>query len=237
MGSLSRSLAILRLISCAGKPVRFSELREALDELPDSTLARLLRRLEEGGYLIREGRVGYLPGSRLEAWKNDLGKLPPDPLRRYRDCVKTLVRQTNESAGTAILEADRLVVTASETASGAVSIIPPGGILHFEEDHAASLAVLALLPPSERERLIGGSYSRISGPRALARGLRAARQEKGLFIDQSRERPGISRIALAFKTGTVPGVVFLCLTGHQARTQSAFYAEALQAAKTELEAD
>lgn len=237
MGSLSRSLAVLRQVSCAGKPVRFSEMRKALDDLPDSSLSRLLRGLEEAGYLVREGRAGYLAGPRLAAWTSGLRGLPPDPLQRYRDCVKTLVRRTNESAGVAVLEADRLVVMASETASGAVSIIPSGETLHFEADHAASLAILALLPAGERARLVGSPCSRISRPQALARGLRAARQGAGLFLDQSRERPGISRMAVAVKTGERLLSVFLCLTEKQARSDPAFYAQALKAAKAELETD
>jgi len=237
MGSLSRSLAVLREVSCAGKPVRFSEMRKTLEDLPDSTLSRLLRSLEEAGYLAREGRAGYVVGPRWAAWTSELGPLPADPLQRYRDCVKTLVRRTNESAGVALLEADRLVVMASETASGAVSIIPSGGILHFEADHAASLAVLALLPSTEQARLVASPYSRISGLRALARGLRSARQGPGLFLDQSCERPGICRMAVAVKTRERLLAVFLCLTEQQARSDPSFYAEALRAAKAELETD
>jgi hypothetical protein len=109
-----------------------------------------------------------------------------------------------------------------------VSIIGPGTTLHFEADHAASLAVLELLPERERLRLLEGPYSRIGGrePYLLGRG-RLCRQGE-VVMDQSLERPGISRVAIAGVSGDRRGTLYLCLTEKQARERLAELAGILE---------
>lgn len=226
--AVSRGMSVLRTLGREAGPVRFSDFRRTLPGLSDSSLSRILRGLEEAGYLVRHGERGYGPGPELEQWQCELAARPLSAVEQDERAVRELVRRTNESAGAAFLESGRLVVTASRTADGAVSIIGPGSTLHFEADHAASLAVLEILPERERLRLLEGPYSRIGGRERYVRGRERLRREGSVVMDQSLERPGISRVALAAASGDRRGTLYLCLTEKQARERLAELAGILE---------
>lgn len=211
--ALSRGLKLVEHFLQTDRPVRFTELRELLPGIPDSTLSRLLRTLEENGCIAPVAKSGYTAGPRIAEWRRlaaDSGKA--DWSRRVEQAVHELARLTNESAAYAELRDDRLAVAVSVTVPGAVSVIGPGSTLHFEADHAAALAVLNSLPPPQRQRLIEGRYSRIPDSFAYHEGIRNFKQDDIIFLDRSRERPGICRIAVPVETPVRHGALFLCLT-------------------------
>lgn len=225
--ALIRGLRLLEHILQAGGPVRFSELRDALPGVPDSTLARLLRSLEEHGYIVSVSKSGYTPGPQMGAFLSAATRRGISPPEAVEQAVRELCRRTNESAAFVKLETDHLSVLFSLTVSGAVSVLPPGGLLHFEADHAAALAVLQLLPARARKRLLASRYSRIPSPKDYTCALAASRRPDGSFLDHSTERPGICRMAVPVRYGDLIGALFLCLTEQHAGKSADSLAAAL----------
>lgn len=211
--ALSRGLRLLEYLSLSEqRSVRFSELKQVLPELTDSTMSRLLQSLEVDGYIKRARGAGYQTGPALNRWVRLLRNRPGSPVEVYRRAVLELVRMSNESAAIALLGEERLTVVASEAAVGAVSVIEAGGTLHFEADHAGSLALLSVLPVEVRRSLLAGPYSHLSDEASFEEACRTLQIDGQVYRDQSVQRPGICRIAMPLSIGDVVAVVFFCLT-------------------------
>lgn len=234
--ALSRGLRLLEAVSVADAPLRFSDCRELLPGIGDSTLARLLQGLETEGYLERAEGEGYAPGPALREWRGRLTRQGPDFPSLAREAVAGLVRAADESAAVCLLEGDRIVTVTGHSVPGGIQVMRPGDTLHFEADHAAALVILQSLSPAARRRLLAGPHSQIADESAYAEGLAAARWEDGLCRDQSRLRPGVSRIARGFRCRGQPGAVFYCVTTERAR-RSADLALALESAAGHLSRD
>lgn len=213
--ALARGLKVLEYVSLQAGPVRYSAISAQLSGINDSTLSRLLRSLESLGYLIRE-TDGYTLGAAWKRWQTLLQSKPLNDAEVFERMVLDLVCRTNESAGVALLMEDRLVVVASRTAREGVSIIGEGDVLHFEADHAASMAVLDSLPESARLACLDSPYSRMADRDAYVAGREALHEENGVFLDRSLTRPGICRMAVCFERGAVYGSLFLCMTRERA---------------------
>lgn len=213
---LVRGLRLIRHLLLAGQPVRFKDLRPVLPGVPDSTLTRLLKSLEEHGYLVSHPRDGYSPGPELAEWQRSLRETRPSRSEMLARTVTRLAGRTNESAAFALLEGDHISISASRTVFGAVSVIPAGSVLHFEADHAAALAILSQLSGTERRRHLRGPTSRIADEATCRQATEACSLGDGLYMDASRERPGICRLAAALPVDGQPGALFLCLTRQRA---------------------
>ncbi len=218
--SLIRGLKLLEHLSSAVEPVRFSDLRDVLSGATDATLSRLLQMLEGAGYVERREREGYVAGPSLECWMRQCQAKEPDFGQLCERSVQQLSMSTNESAGFVLLEVDHLSLLASCTAEGAVSIAPAGSVFHIEADHAASLAVLSALTKKHVRQLIRGPYSRIASVEdwSEADQVSAVSNDPPIYLDRSRQRPGICRMATPVQVGERIGALFLCLTVEQART-------------------
>jgi len=229
-------LKLLRHISSAEGPVRFSELREVLGGIQDSTLSRTLQNLEADGYLERDGKAGYRAGRALESWIRESSSAPRTRFQLFNETVERLVRETNESAGIVSLEQEeRLVAVASQSAPGGIWILEAGSILHFEPDHAAALAVLEQLPRSIVSGLLRGPFSRIDGPGDLKKAMLGLKRIDGCLTDHSEIRPGVSRIARSLEVGGSYVALFLCTTTEMIRTKGTLLAAALNSALQDLE--
>jgi len=143
--TLARGLRVLEALSVADGPLRFSDLKALLPGLTDSTVSRLLQTLETDGYVAKESTLGYVSGPALRAWFERMAILPKSAIEVFRQVALNLSWLSNESAAIAILQDARLTVVASQLVEGAVSIIGVGGCLHFEADHAGSMALLRAL--------------------------------------------------------------------------------------------
>ena len=225
--ALIRGLKILQRVSEAKQAVRFSDLREALPGIQDSTLTRLLQNLEAAGYLKREERNGYSAGEELAQWLGGLKVRIRNPAQIYHQAVFDLVTRSNESAGIAIMERDRLAVVSSQTAPGAVSVIEAGQTLHFEADHAGSLVVLADLDKTKRNALLRSSFSRMENEKTFQAALGSLVKKGEVCLYRSAARPGICRMAAAFRSGDIRGAIFLCLTETRAKQDFAGLREVL----------
>ena len=219
--TLLRGLTLLQRVSLADRPIRFSELREILPGATDTTISRLLQVLESEGYLKRAETSGYEPGDTFLSWIREVSDEDESFQSVAEKIVRKLCRASNESTAIAVFEGNRLRVVASETAEGAISVIRPNETLHFEGDHAGSLAALSLLTKPEQNDCIGDRYSRIGNAEELENSLSMTSEATPgpIFRDHSLSRPGICRIACPFQAGTKRGSLFFCLTETQADHQ------------------
>lgn len=239
--TLARGLRLLEHVSSSAEPVRFSELRELLDGATDATISRLLQSLESEGYVERVGKAGYAPGPRFEMWMIRRHQTDLDFPQTCRRLVIQLSQRSNESAAIIAFQAGRLTTVASHTAEGAVSVLDIGQTLYYERDHAAALAFIDSQRTATRKQLIQSPLSRIRSLEELLgairtsirTGLRTAQTK--VFLDQSEARPGISRLAVPFKTQTQSGAIFLCLTTAQAKANLETLAAHLQTTREQIE--
>jgi DNA-binding IclR family transcriptional regulator len=234
--TLLRGLKVLEQISLAGEPVRFSDLRQTLPGATDATLSRLLQTLEAADYVRRSGKVGYIRGPALQNWIQLCGTGSGGFQNLAKNTVRHLCRVSDESTALVTFANERLTVVASQVAEGAVSIIHPGHTLHFEGDHAGALAVLSLMDPAERRRMIESPLSTIPSVTELDESLARYRssQSPEILRDHSLARPGICRIATPFQTGPHRGSLFLCLTETQADENFSELTQQLLASKEHL---
>jgi len=233
--ALTRGLAIVEAVSRASGPLRFSELRAVIGEISDSSLARLLRSLESSGHLQRDADEGYKMGRRLAAWQAALRVGPTDWRVRLQVEIQQLCQMAHESAAAAYLQQDQITVAYGQTVEGGVTVMRTGTLLHFEADHAGSLAILAALPANLRNQLLVSRFSRIPDREEYRVGVEEARRGKGLWLDRSRERPGISRLAVALTVNGRPGSLFFCLPTESALARYGQLSTALLEARERLE--
>jgi len=210
--ALSRGLAVMTLVLQAPEGLRYSEIKSFWPGLADSTLSRLLRSLESSGHLRRDERAHYRAGEAVEPWRRALSSQSPTLREQLDQLVHDVSAAANESAGVAALETDHLRFLSTHSLPDTVSIASPGGLLHFEEDHAASLAILGQLSPEVRRPLLAGRTSRIDSEAMFQAGWQTAICDRGLLLDEARARPGISRMAVPIRVEQKPAALFLCLT-------------------------
>ncbi|WP_269524590.1 winged helix-turn-helix transcriptional regulator [Coraliomargarita parva] len=219
--ALDRGLHILDQLIREGGPLRYNELRSKLPGIQDSTLARILKALETYGYIHRAPDQGYSITQEVRNWGNYLGQSSPDLTTLAQQEVDRLVEQAQESAAVVLSQDQRLTTIASRTQNNGIQILSVGGLLHFEADHAAAISVLAELPTAERKASLQSATSRFPEKYSFTSILNAMKQADGCLIDQSLERPGVCRIARAFKHGPKVGAVFYCLTQEACRAKQA----------------
>jgi DNA-binding IclR family transcriptional regulator len=211
--ALDRGLAILDLlIRAGGGPLRFGELRAHLSGVQDSTLARILKSLEGYGYIERDADTGYRLSTRVLGWRAYLNGARPALADLARREVDRLAREGHESACIAMLGEEKIEVLCSHSVKDGIRIIQPGDTLHFEPDHAGSLSILEQLPPDERERYLAGPFSRFDTGVSVETCLAKTRRCGPALIDHSQARPGICRLARAFRHNGQLGTVFFGLT-------------------------
>jgi DNA-binding IclR family transcriptional regulator len=133
--------------------------------------------------------------------------------QKFEDKIKTLienlVKRTGESAGFCLYRNKKLVILHSISCPDSINIIGPGNILHYEADHAASLAVMDLMTKEERDEALKSSYSLTTESDWLAG--RKQFSKESYYADLSRLREGISRLALPWQNKTDKGSLFICL--------------------------
>jgi|GEM_PF-5252115 len=233
--ALSRGIAILESVSLTTRPLRFSELRAIVPGVPDSTLSRLLRSLESSGHLARHADMGYTAGPETRRWMTAIRQSPS----RFHDVVieqlKFLTTTAKESAAVALLDDEAIRIFKSQAVPEAVSIISEGEILYFDTDHAGCLAILHQLDRTRRAEAFKSRYSRIHHAKEYAAAIRTTRLKSGFWLDRSRARPGICRIALGFTHNGQPGTIFLCLTVESAQRHWDFLSRALRTAQKTLQ--
>jgi DNA-binding IclR family transcriptional regulator len=206
--ALERGLLIIEALIESQNELRFSDLKQILCGISDASLNRLLVSLLQSGH-INKSVTGYSLNNRVKEWIGTLGR--EDSLERLYDrAVENLVDTLQESAGFCRLEEGRILVKASRSCPDSIGIIEPGGTLHFEEDHAASLALLSLLDDEKRLIALNSEYSFIQDE-YIYREMLLRFKRGSVIADTSFRRVGISRIAIPVAVGQYPCALFICL--------------------------
>lgn len=160
--SVEGARAILRvpevLIAVANRPqgLIFAEIREQL-RLPKSSLHRLLRTLEQGGYLVNRSGAYHL-GPQSARLATVMSRALPSP--RFPESVRPildwLALQSKESVILAVLTADRREVSYIDVinSDAPLRFTVPLGNRRPLYAAASGQAMLAFLPPEEQERYI-----------------------------------------------------------------------------------
>ncbi|MGE9293146.1 MAG: helix-turn-helix domain-containing protein [Puniceicoccales bacterium] len=233
--ALDRGLALLdHLIRSGGGPLRFGELREALPGVQDSTLTRILKALEGYGYLERDANTGYRITQQVRAWGPYLSAARPTLADTAQRVLDQLTQEAHESACITLLGEDRINALCSRSVEGGIRILGTGQLLHFEPDHAGALAILEQLPSAERQRHLDGPHCTFGEGDNFETSLSAARGPGNVLIDTSRSRPGVCRMAIAYRHGEQLGSVFFCLTQEACESKRGQLTRLLESARDHL---
>ncbi len=234
--ALDRGLRILDQLIRSESPVRYNELRASLPGIQDSTLSRILKALEAYGYVSRDPEIGYSITRQVSDWSTYLTTGTPALSALAQKEVERLTERGNESAAVVLFRNDRIETLSSRSLNGGIQVLKEGDLLHFEEDHAAALAILNQLPANKRKTCLQGSHSRFPKKYAFRQLIEEMRQDDGCLIDQSRERPGVCRMAHAFEHKGQTGAIFFCLTQEACRSKLRELSPLLREAAVELQA-
>ena len=207
--ALSRGLRILDHLVQTGAPRRFRDIRRACDDIGDASLNRLLRSLLNDGFIRKNKNGAYVLGERIDLWNRQLRERHT-LMERIRTATDGLAEDTGESAAFALLEEDRVIIQRHRTREDSIAVIQRGAVLHFEPDHAAAVAVLAGCAPGRRRELLAGPYSVAENAERFEQAASVIHND-GIYHDESRARPGISRLAVACVLPSGPAALFLCL--------------------------
>ena len=192
--ALRKGLAMIDLLAARG-PMSMAELQRA-SGLNRTMTFRLLRALIEAGYVAHDSvQKHYLLGLRLL----QLGAAVADHLdiaTVARPLLATLREETQETVNLGVLDGNEIVYVAMmESPHGLRMAARPGG---RDPAHSTSLgkAVLAFLPPAEREHVVSSllplralTPATLVEPEALERDL-AETRTRGYAIDDEENETG-----------------------------------------------
>ncbi|PKP72369.1 MAG: IclR family transcriptional regulator [Alphaproteobacteria bacterium HGW-Alphaproteobacteria-5] len=219
-GTLVRGLSLLEAVSAGAAPMSLGELSAAAD-LDQSTTLRLLRTLEDEGYVVRNDATRrYSPSPKL---------LHPLPLRHpvqqlRRDCLRALTDVAQETGCTVILvlfmDMQRMVLEIGTTPD---SLTPYYGPWLTGPLHATGVgkALLASLPSQRRGQLLRAAPlerftdSTILDPEVLERQLDDM-AVSGFVASREEYRPGVTNIAVKLQSWSDITVGCLNATGRAA---------------------
>lgn len=210
--ALERGLTIINHMILTQDTIKYSELKQVLPGISDASLGRLLLTLIEHDYVEKNADGEYILGEKVKSWKT----LMVGNIKFKSQCksvVDQLVKELGESVAVAELVDNRIEIIYSCSAQDSISIIKTGEILHFERDHAASIAILNRLSQEHQMSLISGEYSKIDNFEALRDSIQNTlfkHKSNVYYLDHSIYRKGISRLAIPFNYLDKQCVIFIC---------------------------
>ena len=210
--ALDRGLIILDALVSSNSPLKYTDLKKTIKGISDSSLNRLISSLMDSDYIKKDSDGRYIKSGRLLRWGDLLANQQSLTLK-IQTMVENTVHKSKESAAFATLRGNRIEISKSISKENSISIISEAQILHFKEDHAGALAIIYQLSKEERKNCLSSEYSKINNNKTLNEGLRRFSQEKEGFtyyLDESREREGVSRLAIPLKIKNDPCSLFIC---------------------------
>jgi DNA-binding IclR family transcriptional regulator len=228
VGVLSRAVAILDAVEAGAHT--FTRVVEATG-FARTTTHRLLRALEEEGFLARYGPgLGYRLGPRLLRLASEaMRELPLRDLAR--PALARLVRSTGESAQLYVRAGDRRVcIEAVESPSELRTIVPVGASLPLT---AGSAAKVFLAHTAEPERLL----RRADDPKRFAHEVELARN-RGWASSAGEREPGVGSVSAPVVSAFGLLVAVVSVSGpssRMGRINARRYVPAVLEAATEIE--
>lgn len=207
--ALDRGLMIVEKVLFAQGALRYGEVKGAVPGVGDASLNRLLKALMDDAWLARDRDGHYVRGSRLARWRSELGaRVTIDSA--IQAAVNALSETVRESVAYGRLNDGAIGIIHSVSCQDSITIIPPGGILNFEADHAGALAVLAQLDSRDRRKMLASPRSAIDSVAQLSQAITDSLHDN-LYTDRSRARVGVSRMAIGIADPLGPSSLFYCL--------------------------
>lgn len=210
--ALDRGLDILDTIISRNSPLKYSDIKKTLPSISDSSLNRLLVSLIDKDFISKDSNGRYISSLKLLRWKKIL--LGNQSLEdEIRVAVDNVVNKLDESAAFAHHTGNRIEIVFSRSAKDSISIISRGETLHFESDHAASLAIIDTFAEDGKLDCIKGPFSKIKNIQELENGLKMFKHKKRstlYYLDESNYRKGVCRLAVHITIDKNPCVLFIC---------------------------
>ncbi|MBD3241187.1 MAG: hypothetical protein GF331_11425 [Chitinivibrionales bacterium] len=207
--ALDRGILLVETVLLTQGPLRYRELKDAVEGVGDASFNRLLTALVDNGSIARTRDGHYTRGSRLERWRSELGaRMTVDAFIETE--LEALSQATRESVAYGRLVDNTIRIVHSVSCRDSITVIEPGGILHFESDHAGALAVLGQLDARRRKAAVASPRSAIATVGQLEQALEQSRKGE-VYLDRSRARVGVSRMATAVHDPNGPSALFYCL--------------------------
>lgn len=231
--ALDRGLQILEYLISTAHPCKYSEIKKCLPGISDSSLNRLLKSLMDSSHIGKDENGLYYLNRKVLSWTTVLTR-HADFEAVINDCVFRLCHLVEESTGFAMFINDHIEIVKSRSYPDSISIIEEKGILHFESDHAASLAIMEGLSQSQIDEALRSKYSKIKTYEELQEGFFTFRKGN-CFADNSRTRIGVSRLAVKVESEDRLGALFLCLPTSRLKQRIDELSTSLLQNKQELE--
>jgi DNA-binding IclR family transcriptional regulator len=204
-----RAGRLLEIVATAGRPAPLEWIGEQAG-LSKSTAYRLLRALQDEGWLERAGRAGYQAGPRLIrlAAAIDPGH---DITERARPWLESLASVTAETASLNVRDGNWAVtVTGAESTKHALHRAVQVGHRMPLARGCTGLAILAWLPAAEQEQaareLAAGEYISQADVDGLGRRLSTIARD-GFVRSAEENHPGLAAVAAPVFMGTGGPVV------------------------------
>jgi DNA-binding IclR family transcriptional regulator len=225
--ALDRGANIMMELMATRRSYRFSELKTALVDISDASLNRLLKAMIASGVICKDERGNYFLAPRVMQLINQPTEAELVTSLTHR--LGVISQQIKESVGLLKIEGDNLLVMYAENYPESVSVDSQRGSMYFEADHAACLEIMRLQPEEELRRLMKSPNSRSSFKDMLS-GIKSYCRE-GYSFDQSKERLGISRLAVHLTLDHSHFAAFVVSTTDQIQAMEQQYVEALMRLK------
>lgn len=215
--SVDRALDVLETLASAEAPLGVGEVARAVD-LPQGTVHRLLRSLEQRGYVHQDATRKYSIGTAALR----LGDAAQRSLARAaRPYLAELVELSGESANLAVLEGNDVVYVAQSPSPHSLRMFTEVGRHVTPHSTAVGKVLLAALPPERARAILGRTGLAGHTPHTLTAldDLLAEldrTRRRGFGVDEEEQEVGVRCVAVpVHQHGVV--VAALSLSGPSGR--------------------
>lgn len=214
-----RAGRLLEIVAMAAEPVALDWIAEQAG-LTKSTAYRLLRALQEEGWLKHAGRSGYQPGERLTQLAEGI-----DPqrnlLRHAQPFLASLAARTHETATLTLRNGNWAVVVGGvESDTHALRRVIQIGHSTPLARGCSGLAIMVTLPPGEQAAIARELYAQGYITQMDVDGLASrvsAIQRDGFVISFGENHEGVAAIAAPVVTGQERAISSLVIGGPEQR--------------------
>lgn len=193
MRSVQRILAIFESFSAARTSLTLQEIADRI-ELPKSTAFRIVRSLEQAGYLVRLEDLTYCLSFRFIRLAG-LVKSNLDVRDIARPILASLAAATGETSSLhMIMDGQRVCLDSAATSSPLRSVVQPGEHVPLAGGSATKVLV-AYLPESERRPMVAVMASATGRDTELIAAELAEVRHQGYAVSHGERLPGVSAVS------------------------------------------
>lgn len=226
--ALERGLRVVDLLISNPKGLSYSDIKRGLVDIGDASLARLLKSLLATSHLCKRDDGSYEVGPVVKSWLSVSGQATRERDELYlSQAVKDVSEQCQASVGYVEFKQGHLVLQHRYLQPESISVIEIGSTFKLQSDHAAALAIFSDLKEEAQNTLLQSGMTEFSDRQEFLDA--SARCKVGqAFWDESRLRPGVSRMARSLKWSRGHGAIFICSTRQQLEQKQALCLELLE---------